>query len=425
MILKALAAYAAIVFAGGTMQSVMTVPYEDPIKDGHEFTRDILAGVVHKSALKDATAGVPMFGRYDGQFNFREEVYPSFAKMTGSEFIAMSENKRREIAWLPALHFSAEAGELTQTSFEQPIQTFEPEGAINNPDVISLVPLASAHSDNKSYVLFKSERWISGNKRTFVSYIDENAGTIHDITYLPDTQQFNITKVATYGGNTLVWGTAFGPSTGEQKGLFRFENGTMILVRQNETINALWGKWLWLSNSVLNMETTEEMSLEDANRIYEFRQAKATFAASTLGVGRFGAWGAYRAKDLSTFKRLDVKAAPSAIAMEMASSGLDRNKLQRLFPTIGVYHDNDIQKYNAGSGYTFAVSKNYQSFEDTGVPVKSSYVAYARSHNYLYVASYKTTPDKGIIYTTERFRLRDNMVYGDRPYTERGRAWQH
>jgi hypothetical protein len=105
------------------------------------------------------------------------------------------------------------------------------------------------------------------------------------------------------------------------------------------------------------------------------------------------------------------------LALEWANTGsLDRGRLSILRMENRIAESADVVRYSSGTGAdTYAISKDFKGYEDTRVPV-DSFVSLFRSHNYLYVAP---TGSFG------RYKLRNNPVYGNKHYIERGRAWQH
>lgn len=425
---KWIAAYAAIIFIGGTMQQVTTIPYPTPNKDGHEFTRDLVAGVAHKTAMEDVFAGIPMFGRYADMFNFQKAVNPTIESRIGASMIATNENKIREHGWLPALSFSAEAGELKQATYEQPIETF---GSIevfqyDKNAYSSMTIVGISHSKDNTYIIYSGAPKQNDGWGGRMYWANEKTPTdFHQVTGVGALgSPLSVGAVFCYNGVTLMNGNG---------GVYLFQDGAITMWKPSEHVGWLSGSFIYLKDTVYDADTNEELSYDEIDLIKKesspdqwkrkfvtkFYNAKLLYgtANNNRGHGRFARFDYYRIRDIQSLKKLNPSAPMEKIAQELIvkKNSVDLNKIQLINDRFyGGSIERDISKlYHSDIGkYTFAISYDYKNFIDTGVQMPQEDRIVFRSHNYFYGGGY-------------RIKLRNTMVYGNKPYIERGRPWQH
>jgi len=442
--LRGLLLYAAVIFVGGTMQQVMTIPYQNPIKDGHEFTRDLMAGVVQKAAIEDVFAGIPMFQRYDNVFNFQDAVSSDLSKITDNAVVKYDYNKVREIAWLPALSFSAQAGELEQYNFSHPVELFEvvedKEYIINHPEgsgydqPLHLHPIGVGHTKNKTFVFFENAHV---KYEYVVHYLDEETGEFKSITWVdryPELVGGNAESVFNYKDQIFLVG---------DKGVTEFhENGSLTHYPMFSGIITTDGVFWRLRDGNKIYDIEREMIVDASDEKYQ--QARMLYPL----LGQTARFGGRYVHDLV---KLNPKTNPEIAAKEIA---LTKELLSQTVPFMRLTYENGTGElsYNTETGTFWAAIGGFKR-EDTGVFGAHAY-SYdsspndtgafgkqdarnhnfiARSHNFLYYGMQKFIgygkPPKYVvrkIQIRKRYddKGRDRFVYGNQKYIERGRPWQ-
>jgi len=409
--LRGLLLYAAVIFVGGTMQQVMTIPYQNPIKDGHEFTRDLMAGVVQKTAIEDVFAGIPMFQRYDNVFNFQDAVSSDLSKITDNAVVKYDYNKVREIAWLPALSFSAEAGELEQFVFEYPVETFDYIGEARyeyKSELASkpttLLPIGVGYSDENTYVFFRGK----SNYDKPCHYINEETGALVAVDKLPDGTSPNVNHVMSYGGRIFLI---------DSPKIYEFKNGALVLiddVERFETSSARFAK-LTEDRGYFDLETNK--IVQDDDRV--LNQYRSVFR--TEHTPRFGG------TSVPHFVSINPKNDPQSAAMELVLGGRLGERENYIRSTNGI---GDITYSEKTGTYwaSFLGNKRSDTGASSGSTNSSSNLRNAaRSHNYFYHGIEKSD---GFYIKKYQIRIRyddkgrDRFVYGDKKHIERSRPWQ-
>lgn len=400
------------------METRTTIPYSNPMLDGHGFTRDLMWGNLIGTSQEDAMSGIPMFARYQNQFDFMKETKVDFKKMTGGQYVVQDQNKMREIGFLPAMAFTEETGSMRQVSVEQPIEEFtyvgeipleitvmNPEGSAEESTDYIYKPIGVGHSANSTYIFF-----VSGGS---LYYLDEENYATKIEVIGSVVHNFTDTSYATsYGGEIYI--------TNGNK-IFKFEDGIVFFFAMDSMVDRkehfiLGGIRVYdLINhvSIPNEEKYDYPQFSMINDLYKYED----------GIGRFCNFGAYKANDIGRGLSINHGTPPSKIAIELKLSGIDPTRLSRLY---GKNYERDIQVYtHEDNTKTFAISKDYKEFEDTSViassfDIGSGGVDVYRTHNGFYIGH--TVGGKRSLAV---FSIRTNKVYGNSIYQEKGRVWQY
>lgn len=432
--IKWIIAYAMVVFTGGTMQSVINIPYPNYIKDGHELTRDIMAGVVYQTALDGIFGGVAMFSKYESStqdFDFRDAVSTELPKLSNEAVTHYDYNKVREIAWLPALSFSAQAGELIQYNFSPPIEVFVPEDMIvyevkddEDRTIFSRIPYGAGYTESETLVFFHD----STGDQFFYNERTEVFTKMDEEKHLLDAG--GLRTVKSYGGyifSGIKGGDApyFFVGDGWErdpnvKGLATY--GPRYLLSYDDNVFDLEYKEYLLFDSKEIREIKKVQEYESYKYLWSLTKTPERFGVSNVG-------------DLLRInpKILNQNFDPETAAKEALM--VTNNKYAN-GEYLGVYRAGDFSVYATNntmySSGTIWYTKDMLRWQNSGLvssgaPDSDVGGSDVQTHNYLYttktqheVLTHHGQPLVGII----KIRLRDNFLYGVQKYIERGRSWQ-